>query len=161
MIGDAVSLIGRTVRYTEADVAQTERRVARGCRAPSTTSLALPSVAVLASRAVNATSYSMAWRTPSNRPTAVASGTGGSAPRSAGSAWKSKTREAICMPPMPSASEWCIITTIAAPPSARPSTRVAVHIGRAWSNSLISARRAISRTVSRVPGSGAMTRRRW
>ena len=65
------------------------------------------------------------------------------------------------MPPMPSASEWCIITTIAAPPSTRPSTRVAVHIGRAWSNSPISWSLAISRTVSSVPGFGATIRRRW
>ncbi len=65
------------------------------------------------------------------------------------------------MPPMPSAREWCIITTSAAPPSSSSSTRVAVHIGRAWSNSLISARRAISSTVSSVPGCGAMTRLRW
>jgi hypothetical protein len=65
------------------------------------------------------------------------------------------------MPPTPSVMEWCTLMTNAARPPSSPSTAVYSHSGRARSKPAIAALRARSSTRSKLPGSGARTRRRW
>ena len=88
------------------------------------------------------------------------SSTPSSGPGSTGSRSKSKSMRSSFIPPTPSVIEWWTFNTIAARPSASPSTRVYSHNGRERSNPAIAAVRARSSTASSV-GSHTRTRRRW
>ncbi len=56
---------------------------------------------------------------------------------------------------------WLTCNTVAAFPSAKPSTRVAVHSGREMSIGDCRLTSARSKTSRRVPGSDTRTRRTW
>ncbi len=87
-------------------------------------------------------------------------GTGGIAPRWAGSRCQSATSRSMRIAPTPSDREWWSLTMNAASPPSMPSTTVTSHSGRSRSKAAIADRRASASTVSRVPGGGAATRLR-
>ena len=76
-------------------------------------------------------------------------------------ACSSKAMRAMRIAPTPSVTLWWIFWISAARPSARPSTRVNSHRGRARSKAAIAIGPAMSSTVCRSPGGGATILRRW
>lgn len=159
MMGERVSVIGRTVRKIEPLVLQRLPATARGSRSTRATRRgAWPTVSRVTRPSRSAWNAIASHSTPI-APSTCATGAVAVAVGSGASAAKSISSETNCTPPIPSVREWWIFMTPAARPSSSPSTVVQVHSGRARSKPPIPSVRARSRAPASAAGGAAATRR--